>query len=35
MIVFWIALAITCCALCGWGIATAVRRSKERHAVHH
>lgn len=28
--VFWITGIVACCALCGWGIATAVRRSKER-----
>jgi hypothetical protein len=35
MIVFWIFLTVTCCALRGWGIATAARRSRERRAVTH
>jgi hypothetical protein len=28
--VLWIIGIVACCSLCGWGIATAVRRSKER-----
>ena len=36
MVVFlWITAIVACCALCGWGIATAVKRSKERRAVTH
>jgi hypothetical protein len=32
VIALWIVAIAACSALCGWGIATAVRRSKERHA---
>ena len=35
MIVLWISVALACCALCGWGIATAIRRSKDRRAITH
>lgn len=29
-VVFWITLALACCALCGYGIYAAVRRARER-----
>lgn len=29
-IALWVMVAAACCLACGWGIATAVRRSKER-----
>jgi hypothetical protein len=29
--VLWIIAAILCVALCAYGIATAIRRSKDRH----
>ena len=32
VIVLWIFAIVACCALCVWGIATAVRRSNERRA---
>jgi hypothetical protein len=32
VIALWIVAVAACFALCGWGIATAVRRSKERRA---
>ena len=32
VVVLWIAGVVACCSLCGWGIATAARRSKERRA---
>jgi hypothetical protein len=37
VIALWIFAIVACCALCVWGIATAVRRSNERraHAVRH
>ena len=35
VVALWIIAAVACCALCGCGIATAVRRSKERHAATH
>lgn len=28
--VLWIVAVVVCCALCGWGIATAARRSRQR-----
>jgi hypothetical protein len=31
-IALWVAAAVACCALCAWGIATVVRRSRERDA---
>jgi len=31
-IALWVAVAVACYALCAWGIATAVRRSRERDA---
>jgi hypothetical protein len=37
ILALWVVAAIACCTLCGWGIAAAVRRSKERraHATMH
>ncbi len=32
VIALWIFAIVACCALCVWGIATAVRRSNERRA---
>lgn len=32
VIALWIVAVAACFALCGWGIASAVRRSKERRA---
>lgn len=32
VIALWIFAILACCALCGWGIGTAVRRSNERRA---
>jgi hypothetical protein len=32
VIALWILAIVACCALCVWGIATAVRRSNERRA---
>jgi hypothetical protein len=29
VIALWIVAIVACCALCGWGIATALRRPKE------
>jgi hypothetical protein len=35
VVALWIIAIVACCTLCGWGIATAVRRSKERRALTH
>ena len=38
VVALWVIAVVACCVLCGWGIATAVRRSKERRtraAVHN
>jgi hypothetical protein len=32
VVALWIFAIVACCALCVWGIATAVRRSRERDA---
>ena len=31
-IALWVIAVVACCVLCAWGLATAVRRSRERHA---
>ena len=32
VVALWIFAIVACCALCVWGIATAVRRSRERRS---
>ena len=31
-VALWVIVVVACCVLCAWGLSTAARRSRKRHA---